>query len=305
MNLHETFKLFEDMWEDSYVADDYGTSSIEVSLDGQQGTRVLDKSGIPHKEAYEELLKVLKSVASKDLTELSIYWVADRLKPGDRDADAIVIVDSFQYLIDVGEDIEDAEKRGYDLRIPANRLILPYAYYPADLGLPEDAYDVIEAALTPAKKLSEEMITEAASTPVIKTFGRKTYDLSKPDELDAWFEANYAFQKQRYPDRYADSDPARGIRQNSNRQNLRATIAKNLLASLEADGVTDPDIIGRLQELADTNAWFGRFFRDGEIDRTIEDMTAKLTKEEKQLIRPELDSIRQKLISIRKKSKKV
>jgi hypothetical protein len=152
-----------------------------------------------------------------------------------------------------------------------------------------------------------ENLWEAAeeSTPIIRTFGKKTYDLSKPDELRAWFEANYEFQKQRHPDRYAAYDPARGLRQNSNRQNLRATIAKNLLASLEAEGVTDPDIIGRLQELADTNAWFGRLFRDGEIDRTIEDMTAKLTKEEKQSIRPELDSIRQKLIILRKKFKKM
>jgi hypothetical protein len=139
------------------------------------------------------------------------------------------------------------------------------------------------------------------SAPVIRTFGKKTYDLSKPDELEAWFNANYEFQKQRYPERYAD---ASGSVQNSNRQNLRATIAKNLLASLEAEGVTNPEVIGRLQELAEINAWFGRLFRDGEIDRTISDMTSKLTKEEKQLIRPELDSIRQKLIQIRKKNKR-
>lgn len=151
-----------------------------------------------------------------------------------------------------------------------------------------------------------ENLWEAAeeSTPIIRTFGKKTYDLSKPAELEAWFNANYEFQKQRYPERYADSDPARGIKQNSNRQNLRATIAKNLLASLEAEGVTDPDVIGRLQELAEINAWFGRLFRDGEVDRTISDMVSKLTKEEKQLIRPELESIKQKLIQIRKKNKR-
>lgn len=142
------------------------------------------------------------------------------------------------------------------------------------------------------------------STPVIRTFGKKTYDLSKPEELEAWFNANYEFQKQRYPERYADSDSARGIVQNSNRQNLRATIAKNLLASLEAEGVTNPEIIERLQELAEINSWFGKLFREGEIDKTISDMTSKLTKEEKQLIRPELESIRQKLIQIRNKTER-
>jgi hypothetical protein len=152
MRLHEEFKLFEEMWEDDFNSNECGTSSIEVGLDGYQGERLLDKAGIPHREAYEELLKVLKSVADKDLTELFIYWVADNLEPGDKDGDVIVNVDGFQELIDDGADIEDAEKRGYDSRIPVNRLILPYAYSAADLGLPEDAFDVIEAELTPVDK---------------------------------------------------------------------------------------------------------------------------------------------------------
>ena len=154
MRLHEEFKLFEEMWEDDFKPAERGTSSIEVGLDGYQGDRLLNKVGIPHKEAYEELLKVLKSVADKDLTELFIYWVADSLKPGDKDGDVIVSVDGLQELIDGGEDIEDAEKSGYDQRIPANRLVLPYAYSAADLGLPEDAFDVIEAELTPVDKRS-------------------------------------------------------------------------------------------------------------------------------------------------------
>ncbi len=152
MKLHEEFKLFEEMWEDDFNSNECGTSSIEVGLDGYQGEKLLNKAGIPHKEAYEELLKVLKSVADKDLTELFIYWVADRLRPGDKDGDVIVNVDGLQELIDGGADIEDAEKSGYDYRIPANRLVLPCAYDAADLGLPEDAYDVIEAELTPVDK---------------------------------------------------------------------------------------------------------------------------------------------------------
>ena len=60
MKLHEEFKLFEDMWEDDYAAEVPATSSVQVSLNGWKGEKILDKKCVPHKEAYEALLKTLE-----------------------------------------------------------------------------------------------------------------------------------------------------------------------------------------------------------------------------------------------------
>ena len=138
--------------------------------------------------------------------------------------------------------------------------------------------------------------TSEVSNPLIRTFGKKTYDLSNRDELNAWFEANYEFQQKRYPSKYRDSEGDI----TSNWLKLRATIANNLLTSLEAEGVTDPDILGYLQNKAKVGSGLGKVFREEEVYKILASMTSALTVEEKKLIKPELESIKKKLLTIKK-----
>jgi hypothetical protein len=145
MKLHEEFKLFENMWESN---DAPKTSSLEVILGTYKGNKIVDLKGVSHIEAYKELVKTLKTLSDKDMYDLFIGWAADDKTPGDGMADAIVIVDAATTLIEMGEDSDDV-KYSYEggLANPANRLVLPFAYYPEDLGLPKYAYDVIEGLL--------------------------------------------------------------------------------------------------------------------------------------------------------------
>jgi hypothetical protein len=151
MKLHEEFKLFEDMWEDDYELESKDmpkTSSLRVAVGTYNGTKIVDKKGVPHIEAYKTLVKTLKTLPERDAYDLFIGWEADDKTPGDRKADTIVIVDAATTLIEMGEDSDDV-KYSYEggLANPANRLVLPFAYYPEDLGLPKYAYDVIEGLL--------------------------------------------------------------------------------------------------------------------------------------------------------------
>ena len=138
--------------------------------------------------------------------------------------------------------------------------------------------------------------TSDASNPLVRTFGRKTYNLANREELDAWFKANYEFQQKRYPSRYRDSEGDI----TSNWLKLRATIAKNLIASLEADGVTDPDILDYLRNKVKVGSGLGKVFREDEVSKILTSMTSALTSEEKKLIKPELEAIKQKLLTIKK-----
>jgi hypothetical protein len=146
MKLHEEFKLFEDMWDDvSYVP---ATSSVKVGLNGYNGTMILNKKRVPHKEAYKALLKTLESIANEDLTELYIYWIPDDAEGSDQ-YDPIIEVRSFQDLVDDGEDPDEAAANGFDIRLPRNRIVEPGSYSTDDLGLPYSVYDDIEELLTP------------------------------------------------------------------------------------------------------------------------------------------------------------
>jgi hypothetical protein len=143
--LHEEFKLYENMWESN---DGPKTSSLEVILGTYKGNKIVDLKGVSHIEAYKELVKTLKTLSDKDMYDLFIYWVADKM-PGDKDADVILIVDAATTLIDeMGEDPDDSGN-GYEGGVanPANRLVLPYTYSPEDLGLPRYAYDFVEGLL--------------------------------------------------------------------------------------------------------------------------------------------------------------
>jgi hypothetical protein len=148
MKLHEEFKLFEEMWDDDYEAEVPATSSVQVSLNGWKGKKILDKKCVPHKEAYEALLKTLASIANEDLTELYIYWIPEDTDGSDL-YDPILEVRSFQELVDDGEDPDKAAANGFDIRLPVNRLIEPCAYSTDALGLPYSVYDDIEELLTP------------------------------------------------------------------------------------------------------------------------------------------------------------
>jgi hypothetical protein len=148
MKLHEEFKLIEDMWDDDYDTDVPATSSVLVSLNGQEGKKILDKKCVPHKEAYAALLKTLESIANEDLTELYIHWRPEDTE-GNYVYDSIIEVRSFQDLIDDGEDPDEAAANGFDIRLPVNRIIEPCSYSTDDLGLPYSVYDDIEELLTP------------------------------------------------------------------------------------------------------------------------------------------------------------
>jgi hypothetical protein len=89
---------------------------------------------------------------------------------------------------------------------------------------------------------------EDVDTSVIKTFGRKTYDLSKDDELDAWIEANVAFQVKRYPTKYdGEADRAHDFFTSDERiDGLRHHIISNLANKLEANGVS-ADIVKKIR----------------------------------------------------------
>lgn len=130
--------------------------------------------------------------------------------------------------------------------------------------------------------------------PLIRTFGRKTYNLANPDELDAWFKANFEFQQKRYPTRYRDAEGAK-----AHWYRLRATIAKNLLTSLEAEGVSDPAIISYLQNKIKVSGGLSKVFTLDEISNMFAALTAGITTREAKAITPELESIKQKLIDMR------
>jgi hypothetical protein len=99
MKLHEEFKLFEDMWELEDYIEVPKTSSLEIALDTYKGKKIVDKKGVPHIEAYKELVKTLKTLTDKDMYDLAIFWDADKM-PGDRGADVILTVDAATTLID-------------------------------------------------------------------------------------------------------------------------------------------------------------------------------------------------------------
>lgn len=89
-----------------------------------------------------------------------------------------------------------------------------------------------------------ENLWEADMNPYLKTFGRKTYDLTNKDELKAWIETNAEFQMKRYPGRYTmepGAEPAVGDGGERALQ-LRSTIIRNLCDKLEAEGV-DRDLL--------------------------------------------------------------
>ena len=172
MKLHEEFKLFEDMWDDD-VWDESSevpaTSSVKVSLNGWKGKMILDLKRVTHTEAYEALLKTLKSIANEDLTELYIYWIPED-ENGSDEYDPIFEVRSFQELVDDGEDPDEAAAEGYDLRIPANRAIEPCSYSTDDLGLPYSVYDDIEELLTPIASRPDLVYIARFRDDVMSTF---------------------------------------------------------------------------------------------------------------------------------------
>ena len=96
-------------------------------------------------------------------------------------------------------------------------------------------------------KLFEEFkeidgLWEEASKPVLKTFGRKTYDISKKDELEAWVDANVEFQMKRHPDRYSpdydDGVPDLYPQGDFNAYSVRSNVLENLLDTLAKDPST-------------------------------------------------------------------
>lgn len=111
----------------------------------------------------------------------------------------------------------------------------------------EDDIDFEDFYADRDRKLKATKDTEAESistNPVIRTFGRKTYNLADTNELFAWWRANLEFQMKRYPNKY------KGYRGVTNDYKLHTTIANNLIKALKADGVTDEKIFKELEDMA-------------------------------------------------------
>jgi hypothetical protein len=109
---------------------------------------------------------------------------------------------------------------------------------------PEEYKNVgfFESAKT--KKLKE------AAGSNIKTFGRKSYDLSNEDELEAWVKANAELQMKRYPGRYDGNIDAWW--DSFSKFDLKRTILDNLITRLVSEG-TDKAIIDKLVAMRDEN----------------------------------------------------
>jgi hypothetical protein len=162
----------------------------------------------------------------------------------------------------------------------------------------EDWYDELwkDEIPTGEDSLNEEEATNT-SDPLIRTFGRKTYNLANPDELNAWVTANFEFQQKRYPDKYRNNGSI-----NSRWLRLRANIARNLLATLEAEGVTNPQVIDRLQRIIDTGTKLSNYFTNDELNELFSEfvlkLSAKLPEKKLAAVRKKLDSIKQDLINV-------
>ena len=84
-----------------------------------------------------------------------------------------------------------------------------------------------------------EELWEEPSQHVVKTFGKKTYDISKKDELEAWVTANAEFQMRRHPDRYTkNSNDGLYPEGEWNIRELRIDIMHNLLDTLPIEPST-------------------------------------------------------------------
>ena len=96
-----------------------------------------------------------------------------------------------------------------------------------------------------------------SSSAVLKTFGRKTYDISKKDELEDWVNANVEFQMKRYPDRYSPNNdggrPDMYPEGKFNAYSIRSNVLNNLLDSLVKDSSTET-IRDNIWELITANA---------------------------------------------------
>ena len=84
-----------------------------------------------------------------------------------------------------------------------------------------------------------ESLWEDSRNPYIKTFGRKTYDLTNKDELKAWIETNAEFQMKRHPNRYAKDPTEEPMRGDGEEKalDLKITIVDNLFDRLSKEGV--------------------------------------------------------------------
>lgn len=159
MKLHEEFNLVETLWdelaaeypelEDNIVPE---TSSLTIAIGVQPNKKVLfDKAGISHREAYNELVKTIKTLSKEDLRDLLISWVADGKEPGDCAGDCIFVVEPYEtWVKDRAAEVSKAN--GRDLSNPAERaddfrgvfegeeLGLPIYYYDFILGFLDTAY---------------------------------------------------------------------------------------------------------------------------------------------------------------------
>lgn len=138
------------------------------------------------------------------------------------------------------------------------------------------------------------------SEPVTRIFGRKAYDLTNRDELYAWVKANTDFQAYRHPVRYRDANG----NITSDWIRLHSRIARNLRASLEAEGVTNPTVLDNLQRIATGNfSKFTKVFAKDELNALFSEFTSKLSArfdaKEMRIVNRDLDALKQKLLDMK------
>ncbi len=140
------------------------------------------------------------------------------------------------------------------------------------------------------KQLERQGRSVGAGKPAyFKTFGNKKYNLTKPYELEQWFEANRALQMKRHPDRYSNKNDSRSWHL------LTKAIASNLLKKLKADGVTDPDILKYLETRAESGTKLSSTY---EPSSALTKYLELFSQEELTVLEPELEKFKQKIHEI-------
>lgn len=126
MNLHEEFKLFENMWEDedvavsgiSFVTSD--TTSYNLRVD--KSTKKLEANGVPKSQAFKAIMTFILGLTQEEIDNLSINWVYDYHEAGDGEGDPVFQLDSLSEFCEMKEcSIDSYDRHNFEQnRYPQN-----------------------------------------------------------------------------------------------------------------------------------------------------------------------------------------
>lgn len=215
MKLFEEFKLYENMWKSTQ---EKLYAEVQATVDSCLQHLKLDKYC---EDSYDN------SYDDGDAMQYELLWNFNKVPNQTKlqsALDAALLNICTAYGVDISVTVDD------DMLADEGYINLLVAY--------EIPYNITETVETSNK------LSESTSTPIIKTFGRKTYDLSNKDDLWQWYDANVRFQVRRHPNSY------RGDGSKLADASLKLNIARNLIASLKKDGVNDPELFSTLERFA-------------------------------------------------------